>query len=77
MKINFKNFWQEVERVDESEIVPNRRVVVSVVSQEIEEKVPLKPLILTPPGKIVNNCLPLGFHWQFFCVHVPDIISKL
>ena len=27
---------------------------------------PFKPLILTPPAKIVDNCLPLGFHPQFF-----------
>ena len=66
-----------MERVDESEIVPNWRVFVSVVGREIEEKVPFKPLILTPPAKIIDNCLPLGFHRQFFCVRVPDIISKL
>ena len=52
--------------MDESEISPNRHVIVSIVGREIEEKVPLKPLILTPPGKIVNNCLPLGLYWQFF-----------
>ena len=38
---------------------------------------PYKTLILTPPAKIVNNSLPLKFCWQFFCIRVPDIISKL
>ena len=61
----------------EFEIFPNRRVFVSIVGREIEEKVPLKPLILTPPAKIVNSCLPLGFHQQFFFVRVRDIICKL
>ena len=55
-----------VDHVDESEIVTNRHVLVFIVSREIEEKVPLKPLILTTPAKIVDNCLPLRFHWQFF-----------
>ena len=72
-----KTRWQEVERVDESEIFPNQNVLVSIFGREIEETVPLKPLILTPPAKIVNDCLPLGFHRQFFCVRVPDIIRKL
>ena len=27
---------------------------------------PFKPLILTPPAKISNNCLPLQFIWQGF-----------
>ena len=30
-----------------------------------------------PPANIANNCLPLGFHQKFFCLHVPDIISKM
>ena len=34
-----KNRLQEVERVDESEIVPNRHVLVFIAGQEIEEKV--------------------------------------
>ena len=38
---------------------------------------PFKPLILTPPAKIVDNCLPLGFYQQFFCVRVPNIISNM
>ena len=66
-----------MERVDESEIGLNRNVFVSIVGQDIKEKVPLKPLILTPPEKIVINCLLLGFHRQFFCVRVPEIIRKL
>ena len=35
----FKNRRQEVERVVESEIVPNRHVFVSSFGQEIKEKV--------------------------------------
>ena len=38
-KTNFENLRQEVERVAESEIVPNRHVFVSIVGREIEEKV--------------------------------------
>ena len=64
--MDFEKRRRGVDHVDESEIVPNRHVLVFIVSQEIEEKVPLKPLIMTPPAKIVNNCLPLGFHRQFF-----------
>ena len=75
--MNFEERRREADRVDESEIFPNRHVLVSMVGREIEEKVPLKPLTLTPPAKIVDNCLPLGFHWQFFYVRVPNIISKL
>ena len=63
--------------MDESKIAPNQHVFVSIVGQEIKEKVPLKPLLLMPPAKIVDNCLLLGFHRQFFCVRIPDIISKL
>ena len=63
--------------MDESEIVPNWHVFFSIVGREIEEKVPFNPLILTPPAKIVDNCLPLQFHKKYFCIHVPDIISKL
>ena len=37
---------------------------------------PFKPLILTLHAKIVNNCLPLGFNWHFFCVRVPDITGN-
>ena len=68
---------QEVEHRDESKIFPIRHVFVFIVSREIEEKVPIKPLILMPSPKIVDNCLPLGFHWQFFCLRVPDITRKL
>ena len=75
--MNFKNLRWEVERVAECEIVLNRKVFVSIVVQDIEEKVPFKPLILTPLAKIVDNCLPLRFCWNFFCIHVPDIISNL
>ena len=35
----FKNRWQEVERVAELEIVLNQHILVSIVGQEIEEKV--------------------------------------
>ena len=42
-----KNRWQEVERVAKSEIVPNRRVFVSIIGQEIEEKVD-KYIIVIP-----------------------------
>ena len=38
---------------------------------------PFEPLILTPRGKIVDDCLPLRFCRQFFFVHVPDIIGKM
>ena len=41
--------------MDESEIIPNWRVFVSVVGREIEENAPLEPLMLTPPAKIVDN----------------------
>ena len=64
--IDFKKRRRGVDHVNEFEIVPNRHVLVFIVSREIEEKVPLKLLILTPPAKIVDNCLPLGFHRQFF-----------
>ena len=47
--MNFEKRRRGVDHVDESEIVPNRHVLVFIVSREIEEKVPLKPLILTPP----------------------------
>ena len=40
--MNFENRRQEVERVDESEIAPNRHVPVSIVGQKIEEKAPFK-----------------------------------
>ena len=43
-----------VDHVDKSEIVPNRHVLFFIVSREIAENVPLKPLILTPPAKIVD-----------------------
>ena len=64
--------------MDEYEIVPNRHAFVSFVRRETEEKVLLKLLILMPPAKIIiiiiiiiitiifDNCLPLGFHRQFF-----------
>ena len=64
-----------MERVDESEIVLNRHVFVSIVGREIKEKVSLKPLILRPPSKIVDICLPLGFHRQCFSEIIPDIIN--
>ena len=73
--MDLRNSWREVEHVDESEISPNRNVFVSIDGREIEEKVPLKPLILTPPAKIVDNCLPLGFHRQYFFVRVSDIVD--
>ena len=47
--------------MDESEIVSNLHVFVSIVGREIEEKVPLKPLILTPPAKSVT----IAFRWDF------------
>ena len=62
--------------MDESEIVPNHHLFVSIVGQETKEKVPFNPLIPTPPAKIVDNCLLLQFCRQFFCVHVPGIISE-
>ena len=34
-----KKHWQEVERVAESEVVPDRHVFVSIFCREIEEKV--------------------------------------
>ena len=37
--MNFENFRQEVERVAESEIVPNRHIFLSIVGREIEENV--------------------------------------
>ena len=35
-------------------------------SRELPTLSPSKPLILTPPTKTSNNCLPLGFFRQFF-----------
>ena len=64
--MNFEKCRREFDHMDESEIFPNRHIFVSIVGQEIEEKVPLKLVILTPPAKIVHNCLPLGFHRQSF-----------
>ena len=75
--MNMKNRRREVDHMAESEIFLNRHVFVSIVGQEIEEKVSFKPLILTPPTKIVDNCLLLRLFRHFFSVHVPDIISKL
>ena len=66
-----------MERVDESEIVPNVQVLVSIVGQEMEEKVPPKPLILTPPEKSLTTAFCWDLTGSFFCVRVPDIISKL
>ena len=39
MKWISKNSQQDMERVAESEIVPNRRVFISIVGQEIDGKV--------------------------------------
>ena len=39
-KKNFKKSRREVDRVDKSEIVPDRHIFVFIVGQEIEEKVP-------------------------------------
>ena len=64
--MNSENLWQEMERVDEFVIVVDQNVFVTIFGWEIEEKWPLKVLILTPPAKIFNNCPLLGFHWQFF-----------
>ena len=74
--MNFENRQQEVERVDESEIVPNRYIFVSIVGQEIEEKVPLKLLILTPTKKLSTIAFRWDFISSFSCVCVPDIISN-
>ena len=41
-----KNCEQDVERVAESEIVPNRRVFVSIIGREIEEKVEKYSIVL-------------------------------
>ena len=38
-KMNFENLQQEVESVDEYEIFLNQHVFISIVSQEIWEKV--------------------------------------
>ena len=38
---------------------------------------PFKPLILTPPAKIVDNRLPLQFFRKFFFLRIPDLIRKL
>ena len=46
--MNFEKRRRDVDRVDESEIVPNRHVFVSIVGREIEEKVPLKPPTTSP-----------------------------
>ena len=43
-----KNHRREVECVDESEIFSNRHVFISIVGQEIEERVPFKPLATSP-----------------------------
>ena len=64
--MNLEKHRRELNYVDKSKILPHRHDLVSIVGREIKEKVPLKPLILTPPAKIVDNCLPLGFHRQFF-----------
>ena len=66
-----------MERVAESEIVLNQHVFVSIVGQETEENVTFKPLILTPPAKIVENYLLLRFHQKILGIHVPDIIRKM
>ena len=59
--MNFEKRPRGVNHVDEPEIVPNRHVLVFIVSREIEEKVPLKPLILTPPAKLST----IAFCWDF------------
>ena len=45
-KMNFEKLWQEVKRMDESEIFPNRRVFVSIVGRYIEEKVEKYSIVL-------------------------------
>ena len=47
-KMTFEKRWHEVKRADESEIVLNQQVLVFIVGQEIEEKVPLKPPATSP-----------------------------
>ena len=59
--MDFKKRRRGVDHMDESEIVPNRHVLVFIVSREIEEKVPLKPLILMPPEKSST----ITFRWDF------------
>ena len=63
--------------MDECEIFPNWSVLISIVGRESEEKVTLKPLILTPLRKSPT----IALHWDFigssFCIRVLDIISKL
>ena len=46
--MNSKKRQREVDHVDQSEIIPNRHVFVSIVGWEIEEKVPLKPPATSP-----------------------------
>ena len=41
--MNSEKRRREVDRVDESEIVLNWHVFISIAGREIEEKVPLKP----------------------------------
>ena len=75
--MNFEKRQREADCVDESEIVLNQHVLVSMVCQEIGKKVPLKMLKLTLPA---INLLITTFRWDFigsfFCVRVPGIISK-
>ena len=50
--------------MDESEIIPNWHIIVSIVGQEIDKKVPLKLLMLTSPEKN----LTIAFRWDFIGV---------
>ena len=46
--MNFEKRRREVDRVDESKIFPNMHVFISIVGQEIEEKVPLEQPVTSP-----------------------------
>ena len=46
--MNFEKLRREVDSMDESEIVLNRYIFVSILGQELKEKVTLKPPATSP-----------------------------
>ena len=48
-----------------NDILPNRNVIVSIVGREIEEKMPFKPLILTPhlPPEVFRNSFSVWINY--------------
>ena len=68
--MNFEKLRREVNRMDESEIVPNWRVFVSIVGREIEERLLLKPPATSP---LTISCV-LSTECQIYIFYVENIL---